>query len=935
MPTAAAIAKKDTERLKYVCLTFLNVSATNYEDQDVPKALEAAGVEGFNADFIGLSEADILALEVPSTTTSPPKKLQLVKYRKLIQILAYFHDRSRLKDQAIDISTVNITAFNNFAVGLYRPDQPIVPFGVAKTQTDDTDLDNWRKHVKPNGKDFKDFKDEYSWDKAKEQIMITLDAQNLSHLIDPNHVPTNARLDKAQSTWLFKVFTDIMIAPRAKSIVKKHKVDKDCRQLWEDLEEAFDNSMSNVYYTQKLSTYLTSARLKDISWNGKTENFIHHWQEIARKHDDAATEPFSSGMKVQFLNACVAGFEPLASVLNIRDTASRAAGITTPITFDEYVQRLAAAAQTYDAGNTGRKNPRVSRQVNMSELIFDDDDALTPTSYEVDVHDMDTPVESLLVNQNEQGRFGPRKVMMGKSTWISLSKQDQDNWDSVSEDGKSKILGYVENRQSNNGQRPNNNNRSTRFSNNNGYRNNSPPAARSINTHEVGVETEDRESNTQISVSVHDLHQEKDLISFDDEPQVSGNNKTNGYLHMATHKTPMSANIARLMSKPKSSTQTGKAPNGTPSLEVSMHDYVPRSENTIYEVNMHAFDDDDGVQVLDEVLSDEDPNEEEVQVLVTSSRSADAQEGEVMRSHNNEDAEAGLGDVLIEELSEEDEQEDPNTSPDQDESDPEDDGPPPLEDTALESKVAEREDPFGLLRMDESESDPESPNDPEQQVTFGMTCGEIVQQEMEALGLESEAIAPRMKEPFSHVSKPFPTMKDRVKDKHDGTGHYLAPDPRSKRSSKSKKTHAVEIKDLLDDDPDLQVNPGDVDPWLQFAVSPPVVEPPPVKKKLDTEQAWSVVASKQRRKPVPSLDIKRRNLQKLPTKKERKFQKAKKLKPVSTKFCETILSPFKDVPESSSSDSNESSSAPSSTSADTHSENPPAADQDFQRAKSD
>ena len=40
---------------------------------------------------------------------------------------------------------------------------------------------------------------------------MTLEAQNLSHLIDGTHTPTNANLDTAQMKWLYKVFHPITI----------------------------------------------------------------------------------------------------------------------------------------------------------------------------------------------------------------------------------------------------------------------------------------------------------------------------------------------------------------------------------------------------------------------------------------------------------------------------------------------------------------------------------------------------------------------------------------------------------------------------------------------------------------------------------------------------------------------------------------------------
>ena len=222
--------------------------------------------------------------------------------------------------------------------------------------------------------------------------MITLSSQNLSHVIDPAHTITNPRLDTAQQEWFYKVLDDIMISPRARTVVVKHKGTRNCRTIWQELCEAFDHSMSNDYLSQKYSNYMTSFRLKDGQWKGKMENYILHFKEVSRKYDETSLEPYTDGQKIQFLNASLAGVEPMASVLNIQNTAKQAAGITTKLTYEECINALMIQAQHIDAGNSSSRNPRVTRQVNSHELVFDDDEVLgcDQTTYDVNAHDMDT-----------------------------------------------------------------------------------------------------------------------------------------------------------------------------------------------------------------------------------------------------------------------------------------------------------------------------------------------------------------------------------------------------------------------------------------------------------------------------------------------------------------------------------------------------------------
>ena len=96
-------------------------------------------------------------------------------------------------------------------------------------------LDKWNRTIRPSPSDYKEFKDEAYWIRAKERFTTTIAAHGLSHLIDPKFTVTDPKLLAAQQTWLFKIFQDRMQASRAKSIVSSHLGDKDTRVIWAEL----------------------------------------------------------------------------------------------------------------------------------------------------------------------------------------------------------------------------------------------------------------------------------------------------------------------------------------------------------------------------------------------------------------------------------------------------------------------------------------------------------------------------------------------------------------------------------------------------------------------------------------------------------------------------------------------------------------------------
>jgi len=79
---------------------------------------------------------------------------------------------------------------------------------------------NWNKSIKPNAHDFKPFREMNLWIEYKESFLITLEAQNLTHLVKKNPAIHDDDLDSAQLKFLFKVMKDNFLHHEAKSIVK-------------------------------------------------------------------------------------------------------------------------------------------------------------------------------------------------------------------------------------------------------------------------------------------------------------------------------------------------------------------------------------------------------------------------------------------------------------------------------------------------------------------------------------------------------------------------------------------------------------------------------------------------------------------------------------------------------------------------------------------
>ena len=97
--------------------------------------------------------------------------------------------------------------------------------------------------------------------------MIALEAQNLSHSVDPSHVVTDGDLHKAQQKFLCKALRDNVPHHEAKSIVKSCAKTKDTALIWQKTCETCDKSMSTSLNGDAFLGWWTGSGLDNGKWN--------------------------------------------------------------------------------------------------------------------------------------------------------------------------------------------------------------------------------------------------------------------------------------------------------------------------------------------------------------------------------------------------------------------------------------------------------------------------------------------------------------------------------------------------------------------------------------------------------------------------------------------------------------------------------------------
>ena len=93
----------------------------------------------------------------------------------------------------------------------------------------------------------------------------------------------------------------------AKTIVLRHKITKDTRAIYAEIDRILSTSTASKLQLQKYTSYLATARILTGGWRGTQQNFILHFLETIRMHQELAGQAnyFTPRQLIKFLHAVV------------------------------------------------------------------------------------------------------------------------------------------------------------------------------------------------------------------------------------------------------------------------------------------------------------------------------------------------------------------------------------------------------------------------------------------------------------------------------------------------------------------------------------------------------------------------------------------------------------------------------------------------------
>ena len=378
--TPAEEKAADKARLLTALVNVCGVPHAHWKTHPIVLALKRDGVAQFNSDFIHMTAADIDGLQCEKGGALVPLELN---FKMILRaFLAFYHHESHKKRGGINVLEPTLPVqFKVCRNSECDPTKEIAPWGLAISHN--KGLADWNKLVKPSARDFKPFREANGWTDYKEVFAIALEAQNLTHLIDPKHVVTNVDLHKAQQSHLYKVFRDIVTHHEAKAIVKSHSKTKDTALIWQLPCETCDKSMSTSLNGDAVLMWLTSSRLDDGKWNRTQGEHITFYEDRVNEFNDMCPDSkINDTQAVRMLQNSIANVPNLANVLILHRQTKAAAGPSDKITLRQFTALLSQQAQVHDNGRirSGRNHRRsaanheLDYEVNAQDFDQDEED---------------------------------------------------------------------------------------------------------------------------------------------------------------------------------------------------------------------------------------------------------------------------------------------------------------------------------------------------------------------------------------------------------------------------------------------------------------------------------------------------------------------------------------------------------------------------------
>ena len=218
-------------------------------------------------------------------TDSPAIRLSIGHQRKLVVYIQYARTKYHLNGGALTPEqwlTLDYHDFDDYRVSPAAGTSPsfsapnIIRASTAKIPDPAADF---RKSIRREKTQYKEFRDEKYWDNWQRSFIVTARSHGLEHILNHSYVPATPpeqALFEEEQKFAYSVLEDCLQTDIGKTLVRQHMSDFDAQKVYKELCDHMTTSAKAKLASSGLLGYITGARY-DSSWRGTAQSFILHW----------------------------------------------------------------------------------------------------------------------------------------------------------------------------------------------------------------------------------------------------------------------------------------------------------------------------------------------------------------------------------------------------------------------------------------------------------------------------------------------------------------------------------------------------------------------------------------------------------------------------------------------------------------------------------
>ena len=289
---------------------------------------------------------------------------------------------------------------------------------------------------KPDASLYPELSQDKDWISWKNKTFAVSCAQGLGLLFQSDYIPQDAQSQQYftdMNIWMYGMVLQHKIKTiEGRAIVESHRHDFNAQAIFTELNAHYKNSTTALIAGQQLLTKIQNVRLTP-SWNRPLTEFICKWQEMVTEFNEMQPRRALDETSLQAtLEAVVSGMDCLRRIKD--EDMYRLVKGEPPLTYQQYLALLKAAAATYDQGKTYQTT---RRHAHIHEL---NTDAIVET--ERHQEDLMLEISDYIVNEARRNTK-PNASRMNRDTWKKLNPEAQKVWDTLDDKSKSLILNHA------------------------------------------------------------------------------------------------------------------------------------------------------------------------------------------------------------------------------------------------------------------------------------------------------------------------------------------------------------------------------------------------------------------------------------------------------------------------------------------------------------